>query len=84
MAEVFISYRHVSPDQNLADELSKFLQGQNVSCFRDREILIGQNWVQMIEKELRACQCFVCFRQACGTLVQKRAVIQDSRTMSAN
>ncbi len=29
-------------------------------------------------------QCFVCFRQACGTLVQKRAVIQDSRTMSAN
>ena len=26
----------------------------------------------------------VCFRQACGTLVQKRVVIQDSRTMSAN
>jgi hypothetical protein len=58
MAEVFISYRHVSPDQDLAEELSKFLQGQGVSCFRDKEILIGQNWVQMIEKELRACQSF--------------------------
>jgi hypothetical protein len=31
-----------------------------------------------------AVKCTVCFRQACGTLVQKRAVIQDSRTMSAN
>jgi hypothetical protein len=59
MAEVFISYRHVVPDQDLATKLSESLESHGVSCFRDTEILMGENWVQTIERELRNCESFV-------------------------
>jgi len=64
MADVFISYRHVSPDQDLAAELSSFLQGRNISFFRDTGIQIGENWVKTIEAELQACQFLVVLLSA--------------------
>jgi len=59
MPQAFISYRHVSPDQDFAVELANFLQTQGVSCFRDTGIQIGADWVQTIESELRACQFLI-------------------------
>ena len=59
MAEVFLSYRHVKPDQDLAVELSKYLRENGVSHFVDTEIRIGQEWVSVIDCELRACRSLV-------------------------
>jgi hypothetical protein len=55
MAEVFISYRHFDPDQKLAAELSKYLAEHQVCHFVDTEIRIGQEWVKVIDRELRHC-----------------------------
>lgn len=59
MVKAFISYRHVNPDQVLAATLSRFLQDQGISCFRDTGIQIGKNWVQTIEDELKGCEAFI-------------------------
>jgi len=59
MADVFISYRHVSPDQDLAAELAKYLDERKVSYFVDKKIRIGEKWVKVIDRELRACESLV-------------------------
>lgn len=59
MAEVFISYRHVQPDQQLAAELASYLTEHQVAPFVDTEIRIGQEWVRVIDRELRACASLV-------------------------
>jgi hypothetical protein len=59
MAEVFISYRHVNPDQELAAELAHYLRERRVSHFVDTEIRIAEKWVEVIDRELRACQSLV-------------------------
>jgi hypothetical protein len=59
MAEVFISYRHVSPDQDLAAQLAKYLDERRVSHFVDTEIRIAEEWVKVIDRELRDCHAFV-------------------------
>lgn len=64
MAEVYISYRHIKPDQDLAAELSEYLTGHRVSYFRDTDIRIGQKWAEAIERELRAAKSIVVFLSA--------------------
>jgi hypothetical protein len=59
MADVFISYRHVRPDQDLAAELKNYLNENRVSHFIDTELRISQNWIEVIDRELRACQSLV-------------------------
>src|SRR2546423_787785 len=61
MARVFVSYRHVSPDQDLAAELTNFLTQNNISFFADTRIMVGQKWVEVIDRELRACEFLVVF-----------------------
>jgi hypothetical protein len=64
MAEVFISYRHVRPDQELAAALAGFLASHRVAYFVDTELRIGQEWVKVIDRELRACQSLVVLLSA--------------------
>jgi hypothetical protein len=59
MPKVFISYRHVAPDQELAAELARFLEGNGLSVFVDTRIRIGQEWVDEIDRQLRSAQHFV-------------------------
>jgi hypothetical protein len=59
MPKIFISYRHVDPDQALAAELAAFLEGARLSVFVDTKIRVGQEWVEQIERELRSSQYFV-------------------------
>ena len=61
VAEVFISYRHVKPDEDLAVELARYLSEHHLSCFVDTQLQIGQKWVEEIDRELRACRAFVVF-----------------------
>jgi hypothetical protein len=64
MADVFISYRHVSPDQDLAAELATYLGTHGVSCFVDTEIRIAEEWVKVIDRELRASKALVVLLSA--------------------
>src|SRR5690242_12313338 len=59
MSDVFLSYRHVDPDQKLAVQLEQVLQSQQVPAFVDTRIRIGQEWVKEIEEALYRCRYFV-------------------------
>lgn len=59
MADVFISFRHVNPDQQLAAELAKYLTQHGVTYFIDYEIRISMNWSEVIERELKAAKSLV-------------------------
>jgi hypothetical protein len=59
MSDVFLSYRHVDPDQRLAAHLEQFLETQRVPTFVDTRIRLGQEWVQAIEEALQSCRYFV-------------------------
>src|SRR5690349_16875884 len=50
-ARVFISYRHASPDQDLALKIYEGLR-QHTHVFIDREISAGMNWARRINTEL--------------------------------
>jgi Cdc6-like AAA superfamily ATPase len=59
MADVFISYRQVDPDQKLAAELGNYLGRSRISHFIDTGIRIGQKWIEVIDRELRTCKSLV-------------------------
>jgi hypothetical protein len=59
MSKVFISYGHAAPDQQLAAELARFLEGNGLAVFADTKIRIGQEWVDEIDRHLRSADHFV-------------------------
>jgi hypothetical protein len=64
MADVFISYRHVKPDQDLAEELKNYCIQAGVSHFIDTRLRIGQKWIEEIDRELFACRSLVVLLSA--------------------
>jgi hypothetical protein len=54
MSKVFISYRHVKPDEDLASFLEKYLSSRGHQVFIDNQILVGTKWVEEIERQIRA------------------------------
>ncbi len=64
MADVFISYRHILPDQDLADHLAGYLAKNRITYFVDSKIPVGQEWVKVIDRELRACKSLVVLLSA--------------------
>ena len=64
MAKVFISYRHVAPDEDCAMRLSAFLQQEGFEVFIDKKILVGQRWVDEIDAQLRSTDHFVVLLSA--------------------
>jgi hypothetical protein len=64
MPKVFISYRHVDPDQRLAAELAAYLESASFQVFVDTKIKIGREWVEQIERELSSSQFFVVLLSA--------------------
>ncbi len=61
MSQVFISYTHASPDQELAATLSGFLETNGFVVFVDSKIRLGQDWVEQIDVQLRRSKYFVVF-----------------------
>lgn len=61
MSQVFISYRHVPPDEELAERLCAYLQERGLSVFLDKQIRVGRDWVEEIDRQLRASGSFVVF-----------------------
>jgi hypothetical protein len=64
MPNVFISYSHVSPDQDLASQLTGALEANGVSVFVDTKIRIGEDWVEQIDSQLRSSQYFIVLLSA--------------------
>ena len=64
MAEVFVSYRHVKPDEDLAAELATYLTQRGVAYFVDTKLQIGQKWVEVIDREIRDCHSLVVLLSA--------------------
>ncbi len=59
MGKVFISYAHVNPDQDFAQQLSVVLETNGFTVFVDSKIRVGQDWVEQIDRQLHASQYFV-------------------------
>jgi hypothetical protein len=59
MSRVFVSYRHVDPDQRLAEHLVERLGNSSHEVFWDNLIPLGQNWAEIIDRQLRTSEVFV-------------------------
>lgn len=59
MAQVFISYRHVSPDQDLAQAIHNHFRANGVDCFLDRDLRLGENWEDEILCHLQSARYFI-------------------------
>ncbi|MGH9754902.1 MAG: AAA-like domain-containing protein [Blastocatellia bacterium] len=64
MTQVFISYRHIRPDQELAGFLEGYLKSQGLDVFIDTQMLVGDKWVEEIERHIRASSFFVALLSA--------------------
>jgi len=64
VSRVFISYRHVKPDEDLAMFLENFLHNRGHEVFIDRRMLVGTKWVDEIERQIRAGEFFVVLLSA--------------------
>lgn len=61
MSQVFLSYRHVPPDEQLAEGLCAYLEERGLRVFIDKQIRVGLDWVAEIDRQLRASDSFVVF-----------------------
>ncbi|HEX4965498.1 MAG TPA: AAA-like domain-containing protein [Thermoanaerobaculia bacterium] len=59
VSQVFLSYRHVPRDEQLAEGLCAFLQERGLRVFLDKQIGIGLVWAAEIDRQLRASDSFV-------------------------
>ena len=63
MARVFISYVHIQPDQALAQSSASELSGQH-EVFIDTNLLPGQIWSDVIDRQLATADYFIVFLSA--------------------
>ena len=59
MSQVFISYRHVEPDERLAEALCAYLEERGLRAFLDKRIEVGLDWIKEIDRQLRASSFLV-------------------------
>lgn len=67
---VFISYRHVDPDQGLADELYRSVIARGHEVFIDTRLSIGTEWAREIQEAIRRARFFV-------VLLSAEAILSD-------
>jgi hypothetical protein len=70
MKNVFISYRHVEPDQSLAQSIEQCLTERRLKVFVDTKILVGTPWADEIDRQIRAAQFFV-------VLISQHSILSD-------
>lgn len=61
MCQVFLSYRHVPQDEKLAEGLCAYLAERGIRVFLDKHIRVGLDWVEEINRQLRASTAFIVF-----------------------
>ena len=60
MAAVFISYRRIAPDCDVAGLLHAKLNNEGISAFIDTQIPLGADWSQRIEQALDGAEFSCC------------------------
>jgi hypothetical protein len=70
VTRVFISYRHVAPDEDLARALANHLRSRGHDPFLDVGMHVGTRWVEEIESQIRSSQFFV-------VLLSKDSILSD-------
>lgn len=66
-AKIFISYRHVKPDQELANFLHDFLTSKGHEVFFDKKIKAGFRWAQEIDEQIRSAEFFLVLTSKAAT-----------------
>ena len=64
VSKVFVSYRHVAPDQGLAQHFVRRLEGAGHRVFWDQQIEVGQRWAEFIEARIREAEALVVLLSA--------------------
>ena len=59
MSNIFISYRHVEPDQTLARSIEQRFTACHHKVFIDTQMLVGTKWAAEIERRLKAAEFFI-------------------------
>jgi hypothetical protein len=59
VSQIFLSYRHVPRDEELAEGLYAYLQARGLRVFLDKQIQVGLEWVAEIDRQIRASNAFV-------------------------
>jgi hypothetical protein len=75
MADIFISYER--NDRSAAEAIAAGLEAHGWSVWFDRELVAGQNWDEIIERELEASRCLVVLWSS--TSVKSRWVRNEAR-----
>jgi hypothetical protein len=70
MKKIFVSYRHVDPDQAMAQSLTNHLQKRGNDVFVDTQILVGTKWVDEIDRQIRTAEFFV-------VLISGQSILSD-------
>ena len=78
MSQIFLSYRHVPPDEELAEGLCAYLQERGLRVFIDKQIEVASDWVVEIDRQLRASNVFVVFLSEAS--IRSDMVRQEVRT----
>jgi AAA domain-containing protein/TIR domain-containing protein len=74
MSELFISYHHASPDQELALFLQERLRAKGHNVFLDTQIRIGRRWALEIERTIVTAEFFLVLISAssiCSDMVRQ-------------
>lgn len=61
VSQVFLSYRHVPRDEELAERFYAYLRERGLRAFLDKQIRVGLDWVAEIDRQLHASDAFVVF-----------------------
>jgi hypothetical protein len=62
-ARIFVSYRHVNPDKQIAEDVFAALKEKH-DVFIDRNLRVGTDWAKRIEEELRLADFLIVFLSA--------------------
>jgi hypothetical protein len=57
--QVFISYAHDAPDAPYVAELARFLASQGLPVWYDRELVSGERWHAVIQREIDTCSALI-------------------------
>jgi hypothetical protein len=70
VSQIFISYRHVKPDEELAASLKTFFASRGYETFIDTGIRIGEDWAAAIDRALRETDFFI-------VLLSEHSIVSD-------
>ena len=70
MNKIFVSYRHVNPDQEFAHHVAACLRERGHEVFLDVGMLVGTRWVEEIESQITSSRFFL-------VVLSKESILSD-------